>query len=32
MRPKQAREYEVTLEREEDTEFLTGGLMGLTVK
>ncbi len=27
VRPKQAREYEVTLEREEDTELLTDGLM-----
>ncbi|KAL0147149.1 hypothetical protein M9458_057673 [Cirrhinus mrigala] len=27
VRPKQAKEYEVTLEREEDTEFLTDGLM-----
>lgn len=27
VRPKQAREYEVTVEREEDTELLTDGLM-----
>ncbi len=27
VRPKQAREYEVTLEREEDTKLLTDGLM-----